>query len=332
MKHRKTHNNFFFKFLTLALSSLMICGVSVATVGCTPGEDSGGIRIVCTIFPQYDWVRVLTAGDNDISVEILQTTGADLHNFQPTASDITTIYRCDAFFYIGGESDGWVDDVLASPSVSADMKSVSLLEALGERSLEEEEVPGSEEESGEHDHEHEYDEHIWLSLKNAKILCQTICDTLTELNPKNQTLYESNLAAYTAQLDELDASYQDVVASAERTVLLFADRFPFRYLTEDYGLEYYAAFSGCSAESEASFATITALAGKVDELALPYVLVLDGSDKKIAQAVIGAVKIEKPTVLTINSLQSVTQTAIHDGANYLEMMSENLTVLQQALN
>jgi len=313
------------KRILLGVALLFSCACAFS--GCGEKQDDGKLSVVCTIFPQYDWVRQITEGDDDISLTVLETSGADLHNYQPTVKDLSTIYQCDLFLYVGG-----VEDVLKSSSANKDMKTVNLLEALGDSALDEEEVPGAEEEE-DHDHEEmEKDEHVWLSLKNASALCKKITAALSELNPEKGSLYESNLAAYTEKLSDLDDQFASAVSSAARKVLLFADRFPFRYLCEDYSLSYYAAFSGCSAESEASFATIANLANAVDDNALPYVLVLEGSDRKIAQSVIGATTNKNQTVLEVNSLQAVTGAQISDGVTYLSLMEENLNVFRKALN
>lgn len=312
--------------------AILTCGIVGVFSGCEK-QTSDTLQIVCTTFPQYDWVKNIVGDDDGVTVKILQTSGADLHNYQPTASDLRAIYQSDVFVYVGGESDDWVTETLASSSANPDTKKVDLLEALGDRAVRDEDVPGSEEEEGDdhpHDHEH-YDEHVWLSLKNAKVLCAAICTTLSETNPESKDLYESNLASYTVRLDALDAEYQTMTENAARNTLLFADRFPFRYLAVDYNLNYYAAFSGCSAETEASFATITNLAGIVDELSLPYILILEGSDGNIAASVIAASK-TKPEQLTVNSLQSVTKKDIENGTTYLGLMTENLSVLETALN
>ena len=234
------------KYLCTLFAALTALPLLFAS-GCDFSSD-GKLHIVCTIFPQYDWVRELTEGAQNVEVTLLEDSGADLHNFQPSAADKVSILNSDLFVYTGGESDDWARTLLEN--AEKDVRSLDLIEALGERALTEEE---GIEESGEHDHAHEdeTDEHIWLSLKNAEVLVSAIADELCAVDEESAALYQSNAASYLAELSSLDEAYEETVASAARTVLVFADRYPFRYLAHDYGLTCYAAFSGCSAESEA---------------------------------------------------------------------------------
>ncbi len=296
--------------------------------GCETSSD-GKLHLVCTIFPQYDWVRELTEGAQNVEVTLLEDSGADLHNFQPSAADKVSILNADLFVYTGGESDDWARTLLEN--ADKDVRSLDLIEALGDRALTEEE---GIEESGEHDHAHEdeTDEHIWLSVQNAKVLVSAIAEELCAVDEENAALYQSNAASYLAELSDLDEAFQETVSSAKRSVLVFADRYPFRYLAHDYGLTCYAAFSGCSAESEASFATILALVRHVEENSLPYVMVLENSTQGIAKQVIDNTKSKDQGILTLNSLQSVTREDIENGATYLGLMKEDLAVLKTALN
>ena len=310
--------------LFAALTALTLLLVS----GCDFSSD-GKLHIVCTIFPQYDWVRELTKGAQNVEVTLLEDSGADLHNFQPSAADKVSILNADFFVYTGGESDDWARTLLEN--AEKDVRSLDLIEALGERALTEEE---GIEESGGHDHEHEdeVDEHIWLSVQNAKALVSAIQEELCAVDEGNAALYQSNAASYLAELSALDEAFEETVSSAKRSVLVFADRYPFRYLAHDYGLTCYAAFSGCSAESEASFATILALVKHVEEHALPYVMVLENSTQGIAKQVIDNTKSKDQGILVLNSLQSVTREDIESGATYLGLMKEDLAVLKTALN
>lgn len=310
--------------LFAALTALTLLLVS----GCDFSSD-GKLHIVCTIFPQYDWVRELTKGAQNVEVTLLEDSGADLHNFQPSAADKVSILNADFFVYTGGESDDWARTLLEN--AEKDVRSLDLIEALGERALTEEE---GIEESGEHGHEHEdeVDEHIWLSVQNAKALVSAIQEELCAVDEGNAALYQSNAASYLAELSALDEAFEETVSSAKRSVLVFADRYPFRYLAHDYGLTCYAAFSGCSAESEASFATILALVKHVEEHALPYVMVLENSTQGIAKQVIDNTKSKDQGILVLNSLQSVTREDIESGATYLGLMKEDLAVLKTALN
>lgn len=311
--------------LALATSLFALSGLA----GCGQNTNEDKLNIVCTTFPQYDWVRNLTEGDENVELTVLQTSGQDLHNYNPSVSDMVKIYQCDVFIFVGGESDKWVTDVLKSSSANPEMVKINLLEALGDNALVEEEVPGAEEED---EDEEELDEHVWLSLKNAKILCKAIVQELSKVSGENASLYESNLIRYTEEIDGLEQEYSEMMNTASRKTLLFADRFPFRYLAEDYGLTYFAAFSGCSAESEASFGVIMNLSKAVDEHALPYILILEGSERKIANQVIANTEAKNQQILEINSIQSVTKEQTESGVTYLSLMQENLSVLTTALN
>ena len=315
------------KYLCALFAALTALTLLFAS-GCETSSD-GKLHIVCTIFPQYDWVRELTKGAQNVEVTLLEDSGADLHNFQPSAADKVSILNSDLFVYTGGESDDWAKTLLEN--ADKDVRSLDLIEALGERALTEEE---GIEESGEHGHEHEdeVDEHIWLSVQNAKALVSAIQEELCAVDDGNAALYQSNAASYFAELSALDEAFEETVSSAKRSVFVFADRYPFRYLAHDYGLTCYAAFSGCSAESEASFATILALVKHVDENALPYVMVLENSTQGIAKQVIDNTKSKDQGILVLNSLQSVTREDIESGATYLGLMKEDLAVLKTALN
>ena len=318
----------------LLLSILAGCGKSETETA--PPADGKKLSIVTTIFPEYDWVMQLL-GDRaaNVDVTMLLDSGVDLHSFQPSAKDIVTISDCDLFVYVGGESDKWVEAALAG-AANKDMVVLDLLEILREQVKEEEIIEGmdahEEEEHDEHGEEPEYDEHVWLSLRNAGIVCQALRDALISLDEANKDVYTANADAYLQKLDALDKQYQQAVDSSDVKTLLFGDRFPFRYLTDDYGLNYYAAFPGCSAETEASFETIVFLANKLKELALPHVMTLEGSDGKIAQTIVDTAAVPEISILSMNSMQSCTMKDVSEGVTYLSVMESNLEALQQALN
>ncbi len=297
------------------------------------------LRVVTTIFPIYDWLReILGARAADVDLCFLLDSGVDLHSFQPTADDMVRIAQCDLFVYVGGESDEWVEDAIAE-ATNRDLLAVSLLDLLGDAVREEERVEGmqdedhdGEEEEHGHDEEPEYDEHVWLSLKNARAVCAALCDTLCTLDPDGDAVYRENTRSYLDKLSALDARYAEAVREARFDTLLFGDRFPFRYLADDYGLSYYAAFAGCSAETEASFETIVFLAGKIDELGLTSVLILESGDGKIARTIIENTADKNAQIRTLDSMQSTTLQDVHDGASYLSVMESDLAVLRGALN
>ena len=326
----------------LAAGVLSGCGgtaapASSAAAASAPASSAEKISVVATIFPEYDWIRNIV-GENADHVEIRQLLdkGVDMHSFQPTAEDMMTIASCDLFVYVGGESDSWTADALKN-SVNPDQISVNLMETLGSRVKEEELVEGMQEEDHDHDHEHgpaeapEYDEHVWLSLKNAEVLTERLADALAEADPACADSYRENAKQYAEKLAALDKEFAETVAAAPKKTVLFGDRFPFRYLTDDYGLDYYAAFAGCSAETEASFETIVFLTEKVDELRLGAVLTIENSDQKIAKTIVSGTETKDQKVLVMDSMQSVTAADAAGGRDYLERMRGNLEVLKEAL-
>lgn len=312
-------------------------------------EENDKIRIVTTIFPEYDWVREVVKGrEQDLDITFLMGKGADLHSFQPSVSDIAKISKCDLFIYVGGESEEWVEKVLKQAE-NKDMKVIDLMEVLGDDAKAEEVVEGMQDED-EHDHDHdhedgeeghdhhheggeiEYDEHVWLSLRNAQKIVKAIEAEIEKLDPAGADTYKKNTNAYVEKLNALDTEYKSAVAAGTKKTVLFGDRFPFRYLVDDYDLKYYAAFVGCSAETEASFETIAFLAGKVDELGLHTILAIEGRDHKIADTVAKtAKKVSDISVATMNSMQGTTETDAKNGATYYSIMHSNLEVLRKAL-
>lgn len=315
--------------------SIPFAGIHTAEAKTTENTDKT-LNIATTIFPEYDWTRAIL-GDraDDVNLTMLLDNGTDLHSFQPAVKDIMKVSSCDLLIYVGGESDQWIEDALESAQ-NKDMKTINLMEVLGDSIKEEETVEGMQESEHDHDHEDEeekeYDEHVWTSMRNAEVICDAIAETLEEMDPKNKEIYQSNAETYKEKLSALDEAYQETVNNAKQKTLVFADRFPFRYLVDDYDLSYYAAFSGCSAESEASFKTVTFLAGKVDELGVKSVLTMEKSDDRIAQTVIENTKAKDQKILQLNSMQSITSEEIADGATYLSVMEDNLGVLKEALN
>ena len=302
--------------------------------GCVPQDDSAAsnkLNIVTTIFPAYDWVREILGDETDrAEITTLLDSGVDLHSYQPTVDDIVKISDCDLFLYVGGESDGWVDDALKN-APNKDRKVIRLLDVLGDSAKAEETVAGMQEEEHDHEEEAEYDEHIWLSLKNAQVLVAAISEALQESDPARKDTYAANAAAYVEKLSALDGEYRAAVDSGKYKTLLFGDRFPFRYLADDYGLDYYAAFPGCSAETEASFETVSFLAGKMDALGLPCVLTIEGTQHKIAETIVQNTAQKNQQVLTMDSMQAVTANDASSGVSYLSIMEKNLSVLKKAL-
>ena len=385
-----------------------ILGISLM-VGCADGKEERDnttqevatqsnlqkekFKITTTVFPVYDWTKNIVGDESpNVDIEMLMNSGIDLHSYQPTAEDIVNINSSDVFIYVGGVSDGWVEDVLAQ-STNEDLVTINLMEVLGDRVLSDDLIPGMQEsehgheheieeehdhkheaeeehnhnheheaeedhnheheheaeedhdnehEDGhdheheaeeDHNHEHEHvhpDEHIWLSLENASIITKEISQVLSQ--ETGNEVYLQNATQYITELDELDEQYEMQLEKADTKTLLFGDRFAFRYLVEDYDLDYYGAFSGCSAETEASFETITFLSKKVDELGLEAVIELESSGHEIAQTIVNNTKNKDQEVLTLDSLQSITQKEIEEGTTYMSVMKSNLEVLVDALN
>lgn len=300
---------------------LTICLLAALLTGCggAPTEASGKPRVVVTVWPVYDWVEnLLGECAEDFELRLLLKEGVDMHSFQPTVQDMVAISDCDLLIYIGGESEDWIAEVEAKNPAQ---KRLSLLELLGEAALREELGEGMQGVADDAP-----DEHVWLSPKRARVLCAALLPALRELDEENARYLDASWAAYDAKLAALDAAYSETIAAAAGDTLLFADRFPFRYLVEDYGLRYYAAFPGCEAETEASFQTVSFLAGKLDELGLRTVLIIESGDGRLAETVIAASRDKDQMVRTLHSLQGAS-----GGKSYLTIMEENLTVLKEAL-
>lgn len=307
-------------FLLTALFLLSACGAEKDL------EETKGdrIRILTTIFPLYDWAQNIVSGSGNIDTAYLIDGSTDLHNYQPSAADIVSISDCDVFIYVGGESDEWVEDALKQVG-NSDMVVIDLLDVLKDRVKEESSEGIFVEE--EEEQEPESDEHVWLSVKNAMIVCEEICEKISEIDEDEKDLFSGNLDSYLKELRDLDERYMDTVSKGKKDVLLFADRFPFIYLCDDYGIGHYAAFKGCSAETEASFETIRLLAQKTDELSLTALICLEGSDTRIAQTVIENTANKDQKILQMDSMQSEIKT----GESYITIMEKNLDVLRMAL-
>ena len=341
MKFRLSKRLIFACILLLAEICLPLRSFSEST----HPENSKSFQIVTTILPELDFVQQIL-GDNSENAEVtmLLHNGVDFHSFQPTAADILKISTADLFIYVGGESDEWVEDALQEAG-NQDRIVLKLMDALGSAVKVEEVAEGMQEEDHEHEREEgekahaheqeegeiEYDEHIWLSVRNAVTMLASISEAIQEMDPDHKDLYRENAADYTEKLNALDAEYEAAVSGSSVRTILFGDRFPFRYLADDYGLSYYAAFVGCSAETEASFETIAFLARKVDELSLNVVLTIEGTDHQIAETIVKNTKSRDQRILTMDSMQSVTNRDIEEGTTYLSVMEEKLSVLKDAL-
>lgn len=290
--------------------------------------EKAKINVVTSIFSSYDWVREI-AKDTSVNIVNLTDNGVNLHNYDPTPEDISKVLKSDLFIYVGSHSDRWASKIVKD---NPELNSIKLTGILKDNLLSEEIKEGMEDPDacpcGDDHHKGHKDEHVWLSLKNAKIAAKEISAKLKEINPDDAKTYDKNLNDYINKLDELDKKYAEKISASKNKTLVFGDRFPFRYLFNDYGLDYYAAFFGCSAESEASFETVLFLVKKIDELGLDYVYSLSDSDHKIAQTITDNIK-KDVKILNLNSLETVRST---DNTSYLEVMEQNLEAILKGIN
>lgn len=302
---------------------LALCLVLLCLTGCHQEQTKDALSVVAVIFPEYDWARQIIGPDSNIQLHLLVDDGVDPHSFQPTVADMVTVSECDLLIYGGGESDAWLEDALKG----TEKRTVALLPLLGEKAHQEEIVAGMQVSQP----EDETDEHVWLSLPNAALFCTAIAQQLTELDPDHADLYRANLEAYLEKLRNLDEAYRETVQNANQDTIVVCDRFPYRYLTEDYGLNYYAAFPGCSAETGASFETVVFLSDRVQELDLKALIVTETSDGRLAQTVAENTGRSDIAILTLDSMQSVSGQQAKN-KDYLSTMEANRQVLEQALD
>ncbi len=305
----------------LLLLFVFLCLVVTATA-CGKGESgTDGMTVVTTAFPYYDFARQV-AGDR-ATVTLLLKPGEEPHSYEPTPKDVLSLRSCDLFLYTGGTSDAWVKTLLGGAEGTS-VNAVSLMEVVDPL-----------ESDHDHDHDHEaghhtvsYDEHIWTSPINAIKLTEAIRDALIAADPDGRTIYEANAAAYLAELEALDQSYRALVARAERTLVVFGDRFPFLYLTQEYGLDHAAAFPGCSEESEVSPATVAFLIKTVREQGIPVVFCTELSSGRIADSICAETSAVKRS---LHSCANVTKDEAAAGETYLSLMQRNLSLLREAL-
>ncbi len=317
------------KLFAFALIFTLVLTIFSACAPSTSAEESqsGGISIVSTIFPSYDFARQITAG-TDAEVTMLLQPGEEVHSFDPTSQDIIRIQNADLFLYVGGENDVWVENVLSGLDQSVDtfrmMDYVTLYEeelVAGMQAEEESESAAADEQ--------EWDEHVWTAPVNAIAIVKAMTAELIAIDPANAKTYQENSDAYVAQLETLDQSFRDVVSSAKRNTVVFADRFPVRYFVEEFGLDYYAAFPGCSAETEPSAATIAALIDHVNAENIPVVFYIEMSNQQMADTVCEATGAKK---LLFHTCHNVTKEEFESGATYLSLMQNNVLALKEALN
>lgn len=314
----------------LALICFLQCILVTGCSDVTGSDESDKIKIVTTIFPIYDWTREITRNSDNVELQLLIDDGSDVHSFQASVDDIVNISSCDVLIYTGGESDSWIDDALKSKK-NDDMAVINLMALLGD-SLKEEDSHDKHECHDEHCDVTEYDEHIWLSLKNAVFLSREIADAISYVDTNNSDLYRENFEAYVEKLKKIDEDFDQFLLSADNKNLVFCDRFPFRYFASDYNLTCFSAFSGCSTDSKASFDVIISLANRIDEFQLKSVICLVGGERKIADTVISNTKDKNQKILYLNSMQNISLSDIKGGMSYLSVMESNIEVFKNALS
>jgi zinc transport system substrate-binding protein len=317
-------------FLTIK-AILMITAISfwgVLCLGaCRPGRtaaagDDKKLAVTTVIFPAYDFVRQI-AGDR-VNLTMLLPPGAELHSFEPTPQDIITIQNSDVFIYTGGESDEWVERILQSLD-TGNMKVLALMDTV--ETVEEEIVEGMEEEEEEEEGV-AYDEHVWTSPQNAASIVRAITELLCETDGANADFYRRNAEGYTAKLAELDAAFRAAVDSGRRRTVIFADRFPFRYFADSYGLSYYAAFPGCSTETECSAATLAFLIDKIKDEGIPVVFHIELSNERMADTISEATGAKK---MLLHACHNITKKDFESGVSYEDLMRANVVNLAEAL-
>jgi zinc transport system substrate-binding protein len=315
------------KRIFAALAAIGIV-LTLAACGKKSAAEQGGVKVVATIFPPYDFVRQI-AGDaiaaKQVSLAMLLPPGAESHSFEPTPQDIIAIQKSDVFIYGGGESDAWVERILASLDTGG-IKIVTLMDCV--EVVEEEIVEGMENEDDAEEGEAEYDEHVWTSPRNAALIAEKIAASLCEVDAARAELYRGNASSYVKKLDALDAEFSAVVQGAKRRTLVFGDRFPFRYFADAYGLQYFAAFPGCSTETECSAATLAFLIDKVKAEKIPAVFHIELSNEKIADTIAEATGAKK---LLLHSCHNLSKKDFEAGKTYLDFMQDNAGALREAL-
>ncbi|MCQ2576148.1 MAG: metal ABC transporter substrate-binding protein [Treponema sp.] len=308
---------------------LLITALTVITfTGCNARKTdlTNKTKILCATFPQYDWtMNIIGENFNATTLSMLIKNGVDMHSYQPTAADIIAISSCNLLIYTGGESEQWIRDTLNSPEC-AKVRSICLMDILNNKLQED-----AFEDKTESEDEIEYDEHVWLSVKNAEYFCKEITKVLQEMLPELTENFDAHLNAYMKNLETLDMEYQMTLDGAPSKTVIICDRYPFKYLFTDYDITCFAAFPGCSSETEASFETVAFLASKLDENQRKAVFKIDNSKDKLCQTVISSSKSPLTDVYTLNSMQATTLRDSYMENTYISIMRDNLNQLRDAL-
>ena len=305
----------------LILLAMLLC-INFCACGEATDREGEGLSVVTTLFPAYDFARVI--GGDRVQETLLVPPGTETHSFEPTAKDMVRVHTADLFFFNGGESEAWVEEILES---TEDLCALSMLDCV--EALEEEVKEGMQEIAEEEEEEGpEYDEHVWTSPKNAILICEALCEELCALDAEGESTYRANLAAYTEELKALDESFREIVDKGHFRTVIFADRFPVRYFVEEYGLDYFAAFPGCAEDTEPSARTVAFLIDRVREEGLPAVFYIEFSNEKMADEICEDTGCKK---LLFHSCHNISADELKSGATYLQLMRRNAEALKEAL-
>lgn len=298
------------KRIVAVLWAVLLC---CSLVGCG-STNTGSVKIVCSAFPQYDFLREITKGA-DVQLTLLLRPGQESHDYDPSSKDIAAIHAADMFVYVGGESDSWIDKTLES--VDTEHKTVLKLMDMVE--------PATEHEG----HDHGYDEHVWTSPANAILIANALYEKASAIDPDNADLYRKNLSIYLDKLSALDTAFEQVVNEGNRDTIVVGDRFPLLYFCEEYGITYHAAFAGCAASTEPSSADVAALIQTVKAENIPVVFKMELSAGGVAETIAQSTGAK---VLTFYSCHNLSKTDFEAGETYLSLMQKNLSALKEALN
>ncbi len=306
--------------ITAAATVLSLCACSSESG--YSNSDSGKLKIISTVFPPYDLARQI-AGDN-AEISILLPPGSEIHNYEPSAKDMIAIRNCDIFLYIGGENEQWAEKLINSNDTE-NVTAVKLIDYVPTLFEDEDE----HDHDHDHEHEHETDEHIWTSPKNAQLMLSAVYDAICKVDPSDKQTYTKNKDAYAKQLSDLDDAYRSAVDNAKNKTIVLADKFPFRYLAHEYGLEFSAAFAACSDESEPGVSTMIKLTKTIKENNIPAVYYLEFSSTKIADTLCDETGATK---LMLHSCHNVSKQDIENNVSYVDLMKQNLENLKLTLN
>lgn len=320
-----------YRFSKKLMALLIFVVMAFMLVGCDREKDDKKPLIVCSIFPEYDWlINVLGDRAGDFDIKLLLDKETDLHSYQPVAADIAAIIDSDVLIYVGGEADQWISEALSRNKIKKDKIVIKLLDELGENALSEELIEGMQHDVFDRNHdEEELDEHIWLSVENAIIASRVIADKIMEKYPEKDGI-KASAEKYIGELTDLNQKYFEFSKVVGDDYIIVADRFPFIYLAKSLGLKYYAAFSGCSADSEASFKTVTFLADKLENAKIKNMFVLENSDTKLAKTISDTANVSAGRVYVLDSMQYITDRSRQSDYSYIKAMEYNLDILGKA--